>query len=237
MFSLLLLLLAVSSATAYKLGVVTSDTFNTSDILCLESNNVSAHLYWRGYLSTGVVDKVGIANLIKAIDLDMKDTTVYMNPNPSGDPIKQAEELCSYIGTQTDKYRFRILVRLMRGDRWASDAGKNRAFVLNLTKTIISQQEGCFAVGFYTSKADFNAIFGDDFTALSGRYLSIYAEHDRNPELRNFKSFGGWERPRNKEFLVDSTKYCGKRVNVIASVPSSSSTEEDSVLMMSVKKH
>ncbi len=223
---LAILMLSATGLCICKLGIDTADSFNDTDIDCLVANNISNKLYWRGYKSTGVIDKVGVANLALAVSRGITTTSVYMNPNPSGDAAKEADEICSYLSEQITSYSFRIIVRLTRGDRWSSDISKNRAFVLNLTKAI-SDDRRCYGVGFYTSKLEFESLFGGDFTALKGRFLMIYINRDNDPVLHNFRSFGGWTSPLTKEYTEDTHKFCGKTVKLLAMVCKPDECEEE----------
>lgn len=233
---LLLLLLLILLAPPLLLcranpviGICSNDAFDEADINCTLTKGIGVAMFWSGFLNSGVVDQIGIANLARAVGMGIRATTVYMDPCPTGDPAKQVEQLCTYLHSEIPEWRFRVVINLMRKDGWTANRTQNRAFVVSLTKALNADRR-CFGVLYRTSQVDYNELFGADFLGLSGEILAIYVEHDGNSRLRNFKAFGGWIRPLFKEFVADTEQYCDKVISLIASAIESAVDDTEELL-------
>lgn len=97
------------------------------------------------------------------------------------------------------------------GCSWSGhDEASNCAFLAELAKRITEKGK---PFGFYASRYMWGSIFGS-YTACQqfGSYELWYPHYDSNPSFSDFQSFGGWTKPKMKQYAGTSA-LCGASVD------------------------
>uniref|UniRef100_A0A914R7X7 Uncharacterized protein n=1 Tax=Parascaris equorum TaxID=6256 RepID=A0A914R7X7_PAREQ len=88
---------------------------------------------------------------------------------------------------------------------WPSNKANNRQFIRDMVNKAKSMG---VSVGIYTNYYNWQEIVGLDWTEMSG-YPLWWAYYDGVENYRNFKPFGGWNKPAIHQYKGDFKGPCG----------------------------
>eukprot|EP01091_Cochliopodium_minus_P000511 TRINITY_DN10467_c0_g1_i1.p1 TRINITY_DN10467_c0_g1~~TRINITY_DN10467_c0_g1_i1.p1 ORF type:complete len:232 (+),score=52.02 TRINITY_DN10467_c0_g1_i1:36-698(+) len=201
-FALLAIAYAQYPSTVY--GVDVSTYVTQTGFSCLVSKNLTFTIV-RGYESVGQVDSNVVPTVANAWAGGMSHVDVYMFPCPtcSESATNQFQDLYNYLRQNGVQYG-QIWLDIEGPQYWSSSISYNQNFFSEL---VAAGQNNGVNLGVYSSRSQWEPIFGGGFTAGSSLPL-WYADYDGVPDFDDFSSFGGWSSPAMKQFS-DAGAKCG----------------------------
>ena len=189
---ILFLLVAIAFCAEHGVDVSTLHP----DCKCLKSHGESFFIP-RCYQSGGRVDPNCAKNLENAHAAGLT-TGLYIFPCfPCGNAAKQVEETIAAVGSHpVDIYWVDV-----EKYHWSPDKAKNREFIKDMVNAIHSKGK---APGIYSNYYMWQDIVGLDWSEMS--HLPLwYAHYDKLESCSDFKSFGGWTKPKYKQYQGTTT--------------------------------
>ena len=172
------------------------------DAACLFKDNKLVNL--RVMTDVGKVDPNFAKNLaiIKKNVTDVK-VGAYMVPSPKHNATKQVEQIVHALkGTEIKMVSIDV-----EGHKWNKEPEKNVEFL----KLLIAEfNKVNIKPAIMTKPNDWTRILGKTFEELSALPL-WWVHHDKDPEAKKFKPFGGWKAPAAKQY--DAVTLCDNKVN------------------------
>ena len=199
------------------IGIDASVAINATSWACLAAASVewTAVRAWHSY---GAFDGNATANLDNAKAAGINNADVYMFPCPGKDGGEQANDLLNALqGKPYGKIWIDVEHNPSEGCAW--DVSQGCVF---LREVVAVLQQGGKQVGFYSSKHAWEATVGAD-CAIQGEYnLPLwYPHYDNSTTCDDFTAFGGWTKPKWKQFTdkpgTDKIAVCGVSVDTSAS--------------------
>jgi len=130
-----------------------------------------------------------------------KYVDVYIFPTVNGnDPYNQVIQTLDFLGNA----RYNRVWLDIEGD-WPSNTTRNAWFVGELIRAVEDRGK---IVGMYATRT-WKTIFGDYSVS---HYPLWYAHYDGDPSFQDFSSYGGWDRPRVKQYM-GTTSMCKTQID------------------------
>ena len=185
-------------------GVDVSTLFKESEMKCVKEKG-NGFFIPRCYESAGQADPNCGANLKNAKAAGLK-TDVYMFPCVHcGNPEKQAEEAIKAAGSN---HVGTWWIDIEPGG-WGTDKAKNKKFIEDFAKGLKAKGK---SAGIYTNYNFWMTICGLDYSGMS--HLPLWYTHaDNKAACSDFKPFGGWKKPKMKQY-TGTTSLCSGSVDL-----------------------
>jgi len=197
------------------LGIDTTERIDLEFLNCMRKIPDTCFTFFRGFMSSGLVDQTGIENNKLAHSQNLA-TSVYMVPNPSGNALDQATRLCQALWESVPGTKFKIMIDVEHPANWKNGIQGNRQFIKTLVDAMNFKQ-GCFWPGILTRRADWESIVGPDWhDNLTGAAL-WYIHENNDPSPRDFEKFGPWTKAIWKQY-ASNKEMCGHKVNLDSDV-------------------
>jgi len=201
----------VQSTAAGQRGVDISVALTASVASCMRSSGTS-FIVPRGFRSSGSVD-THVCNSIKiasSAGIPVRDTYLFPCPRCKKSADTQMKELAAYLRANCNgQWSGRVWLDIEGTQYWLGSSAANQAWYKQLKNACATYSVSC---GVYSSKVQWQAIFGSSTFSYGSELPLWYAHYDNNPSFSDFSPFGGWTTPRIKQFHGDTT-LCGVGVD------------------------
>jgi hypothetical protein len=198
----------VSAPTDYY-GVDVSVPVSESEFACLKAANLRFAIV-RCYRSTGSIDTACAASIAAAHAGSMDSVHAYMFPHPKGGDAKgQVGDLLDYFKAHSVDVQ-RLWLDIEGEQYWLGSATSNQAFYRDLADACSSYKLAC---GVYSSKVQWEAIFGSSSFSYGADLPLWYAHYDKAASFSDFSAFAGWSAPTIKQFS-DAGAKCGTSYDI-----------------------
>jgi len=207
LFCLFLVLGTCVQVSVCALGVDVFDTINSTAFSCLKSNGYSFAVVrcWQNLVNVGRPDPNCVSSIQSAWAGGLQNVDVYLFPCfECGYPKAQVSTMVDWLTYNNLTYTTVWLHVEGPGTYWGSNQANNSAFFDDLLEECY---EWGLTLGVYSSAPNWNAIFGEKYTAAKTDLL-WYANNNGEQNFNDFTPFGGWTKPAVKQY-TNSTSVCG----------------------------
>jgi hypothetical protein len=184
--------------------------FSTGTLQCLKNNGFVAAIP-RGYMSVGRVDPNMVSNVANARAAGFQYVDVYMFPCPtcSSSAEQQFSQLWNAFSASHVNVGM-VWLDIEGRQYWSSSTANNQSFYKQLVAA--TQRVGA-KVGIYSSKVQWQEIFGSASFDGGFRGPLWYAHYDNNARCSDFSAFGGWGSPTLKQYVGDTVQ-CSAGIDI-----------------------
>lgn len=187
-------------------GVDVSAAVSSTTAACFKSSGLG-FIIPRAWKSTGAVDTNACTTLNNALSAGIATRDIYMFPCPtcSSGAAAQVSSMLSYItSTCSNAWSKRVWLDIEGSQYWTGSTTSNQAWYKGLVDACTASGYTC---GVYSSKSQWEAIFGSSTFSYGSSLPLWYAHYDSNPSFSDYStySFGGWANPTAKQYNGDVT--------------------------------
>jgi len=188
-------------------GTDVSAALSASTAACFASSGYGAFVIPRGFRSTGSIDPNVCTSIKNAASAGIKIRDTYMFPCPkcSSTAASQMKDLVNYLSSNcASTFSGRVWLDIEGSQYWLGSTSSNQAWYTALVNSCATYGMRC---GVYSSKSQWQAIFGSAAFSYGTNLPLWYAHYDNNPSFSDYASyaFGGWDSPHAKQYQGDVT--------------------------------